>query len=80
MMEMQVKINSPDALVYDMILKKIAEIKDAFSSKGVLFEIIQNSSVDPWDNLNFDEVAVDSGIEDFAENHDHYLYGVPKRI
>ncbi len=23
--------------------------------------------------------AVDTGIEDFAENHDHYLYGTPKR-
>jgi hypothetical protein len=79
-MEMQVRINSPDAFMYEMILKKIAEIKDTFSPKGVLFDIIQNSSVDPWDNLNFDEIAVDSGIEDFAENHDHYLYGVPKHI
>ncbi len=23
--------------------------------------------------------AVDTGIEDFAEQHDHYLYGTPKR-
>ena len=22
---------------------------------------------------------IDTGIEDFAENHDHYLYGTPKR-
>ena len=34
---------------------------------------------DPWDNLDFDQIAVDTGISDFAENHDHYLYGVPKR-
>ena len=34
---------------------------------------------DPWDNLNMDEISVDTGIEDFAENHDYYLYGTPKR-
>lgn len=36
---------------------------------------------DPWlallDHLN--EHAVDTGIEDLSLNHDHYLYGVPKR-
>ncbi|KPA17564.1 hypothetical protein MHK_002229 [Candidatus Magnetomorum sp. HK-1] len=78
-MEMQVRINSPDAFIYEMILKKIGEIKETFSSKDVLFDIIQNSSSDPWDNLNIDEIAVDSGIEDFAEHHAHYIYGVPKR-
>ena len=25
------------------------------------------------------ELAVDTGISDLAHNHDHYLYGVPKR-
>jgi len=78
-MEMQVRISSPNSIIYEMILKKIGEIKETFSSKGVLFDIIQNSSSDPWDNLNIDEIAVDSGVEDFAENHDHYIYGVPKR-
>jgi len=36
---------------------------------------------DPW--LTFldqiDQYAVDTGIEDLSLNHDHYLYGVPKR-
>ena len=73
-MEMQVRINSPDAFIYEMILKKISEIKETFSSKGVLFDIVQNSSSDPCDNLNIDEIAVDSGVEDFAENHDHYIW------
>ncbi|QTA93246.1 hypothetical protein [Desulfonema magnum] len=35
---------------------------------------------DPWDSLDIEEIAVDTGIEDFAENHDHYLYGTPKRL
>ncbi|MGH2598274.1 MAG: hypothetical protein ACRDJ9_02690, partial [Dehalococcoidia bacterium] len=25
------------------------------------------------------DLAVDTGIEDLAEQHDHYLYGTPKR-
>lgn len=25
------------------------------------------------------EFSVDTGIEDLAEQHDHYLYGMPKR-
>jgi len=41
-MELQVKINSPDAYIYKMILQKISEIKDTFSSKVVFFDIIQN--------------------------------------
>jgi hypothetical protein len=32
---------------------------------------------DPWDNLGDD--AMDLEISDLAEQHDYYLYGVPKR-
>jgi len=28
---------------------------------------------------NIDKYAVETGIKDLAENHDHYLYGTPKR-
>lgn len=28
---------------------------------------------------NIDNIAVDTGIKDLAENHDHYLYGLPKK-
>jgi hypothetical protein len=28
--------------------------------------------------LSLKDIAVDTGIEDLAEHHDHYLYGVPK--
>ena len=36
---------------------------------------------DPWLDFldHIDEHAVDTGIEDLSLNHDHYLYGVPKR-
>jgi len=32
---------------------------------------------DPWSELGED--ALDLGITDLAKEHDHYLYGVPKR-
>ena len=34
-----------------------------------------------WDTLArlFDNCAVDTGIDDLAHQHDHYLYGTPKR-
>lgn len=34
-------------------------------------------SQDAWDSLG--ENAIDLGVNDLAEQHDHYLYGVPKR-
>jgi len=51
-----------------------------FSEEGIPVEIKQDfSSDDPWDNLNIDEIAVDTGIEDFAENHDHSPYAVKNK-
>jgi len=29
--------------------------------------------------LNVEDIAVETGISDLAEHHDHYLYGVPKK-
>ncbi len=37
-----------------------------------------NKSNDPWDNPNLDLPSVNTGITDFAYNHDHYLYGTEK--
>jgi len=34
---------------------------------------------DSWDGLDIDVISVDVGIEDLAENYDHYLYGLPKK-
>lgn len=33
-------------------------------------------SRDSWESLGDD--AIDLGIENLAEQHDHYLYGIPK--
>lgn len=29
--------------------------------------------------MDMDKIAIDTGIPDLADQHDHYLYGVPKK-
>ncbi len=78
---MQLKIDLPDILPHERVLFLVREIESIFSKEGISFNIEQETVVedDPWDNLDIEEIAVDTGIEDFAKNHDHYLYGTPKR-
>lgn len=78
---MQLTINTSDISSHDKVIRLIAEIEKIFIKEGVNYEIEKKVlfSDDPWDSLDIDEIAVDTGIEDFAENHDHYLYGIPKR-
>jgi predicted DNA-binding antitoxin AbrB/MazE fold protein len=35
-----------------------------------------------WDSLTrlLSECAIDTGVPDLASQHDHYLYGIPKRL
>lgn len=35
-----------------------------------------------WDALTklLAECAIDTGVPDLAQQHDHYLYGIPKRL
>lgn len=39
----------------------------------------QKESDTPNPLLAIDNWAIDMGIEDLSEQHDHYLYGVPKK-
>ena len=77
---MQLKIDLPEILPHKKIMFLIKEIEDILSKEGIPLNIKQESldETDPWDNLNFEDIAVDTGIEDFAKNHDHYLYETPK--
>lgn len=34
---------------------------------------------DPWANPDLPMPSVDTGIHDLVLNHDHYLYGAPKK-
>ena len=77
---MQLTINLPDVLSEEKTSQLIKEIETILLSEGISYEIKQGltKESDTWDSLNIDEVAVDTGREDFAENHDYYLYGIPK--
>jgi hypothetical protein len=79
---MELAINLPDNLTKDQISLLIKDIEDIFLKKGINSEIkyqLKEDKIDPWDEIDLSEIAIDTGIEDFAENHDHYLYGQPKR-
>ena len=77
---MQLTINLPDVLSEEKTSQLIKEIENSLLSEGISYDIQQGlaKEYDAWDSLNIDEVAVDTGREDFAENHDYYLYGIPK--
>jgi hypothetical protein len=38
-----------------------------------------SDTADPWDALDIESIAVDTGREDGSVNHDHYIYGTPKK-
>lgn len=77
---MQLTISLPDILPNERVVHFIKKVEEFFLKEGISVEIRQELPLDdPWDNLNIDEIAVDTDREDFAENHDHYLYGTPKR-
>ena len=75
---MYLKMTSKEACLK---LRLIAEIEKFFVKEGISYEIGKKmpANDDPWDNLDINEIAVDTGIEDFASNCDHYLYGTPRR-
>lgn len=76
---MQLIITLPDILP-DQLSPVINKLKALFTKEGIAVEIKPEAlSYDSWDNLNIDKIAVDTGRDDFAENHDHYLYGIAKR-
>ena len=76
---MQLTITLPDILP-DEMLQVIKKVKAIFTQEGIAVEIRPEVlSEDSWDNLDFDQIAIDTGKVDFAENHDHYLYGIPIR-
>jgi len=78
---MQLTIKLPDIISNEQISQFVKEIKQIFTKEGISIEIKQElpSEDDPWDTLDIEKIAVDTGIEDFAKNHDYYLYGTPKQ-
>ncbi len=42
-------------------------------------EHVRSESDDPWDALDMEAIATDTGRRDGSFNHDHYIYGTPKQ-
>jgi hypothetical protein len=78
---MQLKINLPDTLTAEQTSQIIKKIENLIEKEGVSLDIENNleKDLDPWDELDFENIAVDTEIEDLALNHDYYLYGTPKQ-
>ncbi len=79
--KMQLTIDLPNIWPNEKTALLIEKIEQIFIKENMSFEIKTALSAEPdsWDNLDIEEIAVDSGISDFAKNHDYYLYGTPKK-
>lgn len=78
---MELTISLPDNFSKEQISLLIKDIEQIIIKESINSEIkpkLSESEIDSWDRINFSEIAVDTGIKDFAENHDHYLYGIRK--
>ncbi len=76
----QVTINVPESYPQDRLEEKIKEIEENLKKEAMVFkQQPQEESVDPWDALDIDAIAVDTGRKDGSINHDHYIYGTLKK-
>ena len=70
-----------------MSVKELLKAELGFLSEEDLQELYELAKCrsqrikDDWDKLSkfFDENAIETGIPDLAEQHDHYIHGCPKR-
>ncbi|MCR4290998.1 MAG: hypothetical protein NUV86_12155 [Candidatus Scalindua sp.] len=82
---MKVTIEIPDSLPQEHVQQKIKEIEASLREEAKLFKTTKNvinevhRSNDPWTNLDIELPTIDTQIEDLSINHDHYLYGTPKK-
>jgi hypothetical protein len=83
---MHMSIFVPDNLPAQRIHQRIRELEESFREEAKFINELSKKdqthslATDPWANPSLDCPAVDTGITDFALNHDHYLYNTPKRL
>lgn len=79
---MQVTIDVPDNMPRELLQQKIKEIEDGLKKEAELLQQKQNtldgSNIDPWDALDVETIAINTGRIDGSENHDYYIYGQQK--
>ena len=67
------KVFHPEGVV-DLKINKRYRLKiESIKAKNEIDDV----ELDPAYNIS--SLAVDTGIPDLASNHDHYLYGLPKK-
>jgi len=80
---MQMIINVPDSLPKKVLKNKIIEMESILKKEAETFKkrqtVTRNSDIDPWDALDIEAIAVDTDRTDGSINHDHYIYGTPKK-
>lgn len=65
-------------------IKKVESLSESEQEKISLLIIEQlkepedKNALDEWD-LIIQECQINTGITDLAEQHDHYIHGIPKR-
>lgn len=80
----QAIIKVPDNYPQNRLQKKIKEIEESLNKEAQALQQEQNITedlldIDPWDALDIGSIAVESGRPNGSINHDHYIYGIPKR-
>jgi|LakMenE01Jun11ns_1017448.scaffolds.fasta_scaffold9756460_2 hypothetical protein len=79
---MQITINAPDSLPYERLVQRVNELEQSLINEAKFFSGFSKQDIstnDPWTNTNVSLPCVDTGIEDFALNHDVYLYGAGEK-
>jgi hypothetical protein len=81
---MRITIDVPDSLPKERLQQRIKELEGSLREEAHFLEALKQGGQapsprdDPWINPDVELPSVDTGIEDFSINHDHYLYGTSK--
>lgn len=82
---MKIIIEAPDQLPQDIVRRQVKAMEEklkkdvASYSKGKDTSKETTVDGDPWANPEIEIASIDTGRDDGSVNHDHYLYGSPKR-
>ena len=69
-------MNTVEAIYENGVFRPVQRV-DIKEGQRVEIQIKSDGETDPAFDLA--DIAMDTGITDFAENIDHYLYGLPKQ-
>ncbi|MBC8182211.1 hypothetical protein H8E88_13960 [candidate division KSB1 bacterium] len=68
-------LSVPPAIIKKLKLDSDSEVRILILREDV--SLTKNDTPNPL--LSIDNWAMDMGMDDLSEQHDHYLYGVPKK-